>query len=56
MTQRKLGKRAGLAARTISRVELGRTTPQIDTMLRILEGLGLEHSDKLKVFPYNKKA
>ena len=42
ITQRELAKLCGLPQSSIARIESGRTTPKLDTLLKIIHPLGLK--------------
>lgn len=50
MSKAELGRKAGLSALTIDRVESGMSC-RMDTMRKIILALGLKLSDRDKVFP-----
>ena len=43
-TQRELGDRVGISSAQVCRIELGRRTPGLQTLLKLSEELGLEVS------------
>lgn len=56
MSQRALAKRAKTAQSVVARVELGETSPSVDTLLRLLEAAGFELSARLERTPVVSEA
>jgi transcriptional regulator with XRE-family HTH domain len=42
LTQEKLSEKAGISTRYLSRLEVGKQTPSIDTLVKIAKGLSIE--------------
>jgi transcriptional regulator with XRE-family HTH domain len=51
LTQRELAERAGTAKSVIARIEMGRTAPTTDTLIRLLAAAGFELRSELVVRP-----
>ena len=42
LSQRELAERCGIPQSSVARIEIGRTMPKLDTLIKIFYGLGLE--------------
>jgi transcriptional regulator with XRE-family HTH domain len=47
LTQEELAHRSGLDRSTVSQSELGKASPQVETLIRLAGGLGMDPSDLL---------